>query len=1150
MHLPAVLSESYHYSEIKQEVYEPSSSPQEVDIPDDEKLPSDEIVYHHTEISLVESEEKEGQADVVEEWEAVETTVLEENITLKDTAYGETVSESDKQEWKNRPHEIVETYEYSREKIIQDETNIFMKTSLTEAWEKEYREKELIDDKQEVEEFERMESMVLQQEETQDELEITHLESSPSAAKLEDHTQMSDKIFEEGVIESAFSEMRGEPLQMHLIEIEKEIIEQEGRDDKLPTGESQDEENETLELGEQTELPNASETESDGMETEGIVYEDKAPYEYGDDSQEQHHDITEEESNILEGHAQIEAQPTVEDEGVEIEYEEQDSKVADEIQYEEQLSQPEEDKESPRDYDLQYSDKKEELESYSKYDNRGDLNVQPELDLPADFPQEEIAGKEEERDVRQYDVVDEDVESGDEGLPESEEGGEERELGVEPTIGDEKVKQSQVSEDVLESDINVTEAKEDHPIAQEDLNVSISSEGEGEMKDVSGLEETCMEELKSQAAQEVMFQQYDGLAHGESVDQREEEQLEDNITEAQPKTKDTEDEAHIIFEQATGKEFLEGQQEEDEIRDREDFVKQDEHLAVSLSEERDTVQVVSSYDTVVFPEKGAADQVRRDSEPEDDQNLSTDEPVSVATAAEQTQHSIGTEDTAQAEDDATLAARMYQPPPFPVEEREGEPPEDEFTQDQSYSTEETTEESFLQERKEEEIVTIYEQKEHASETHDGLLEQDKLLAESDDDLMKSSLDKDSVDMSNMEAEVIEVIEGASDLDDFETQGYNFTETVEERTTERSEEFETYSRETAESDVKISQGKEDLEGLEAFQDQGVPAHIDEKDVQQISEDLEEDEEKEFIPGDDSAVDPEFAVDRRFSDVKVDELDFDQVKERFGFEEPEEIQESSGAAITTEHVQDLEEEIPDEVHKEQSYKEDDFTLKAHAPLYPSSSTECQGPSATPSEEEAPMMNDLGESVPEDLDQERIKGEEIERPLSPSDYTLEADSEQGSTILTGSELDLEPLGRMSADTSQQIFIEQSIAATRGALTPDSREEHVDGRSDVSSESRERDFEDERPMSPSEFTLIQSHEQEELAQALGISSSGEETMQQSSGSELDKAMNVLDQASLMSSIYEENLFAPIQPTQVRESGMVIVYPIVRFKCVTLDVN
>ncbi|KAJ8318447.1 hypothetical protein KUTeg_003538 [Tegillarca granosa] len=111
--------------------------------------------------------------------------------------------------------------------------------------------------------------------------------------------------------------------------------------------------------------------------------------------------------------------------------------------------------------------------------------------------------------------------------------------------------------------------------------------------------------------------------------------------------------------------------------------------------------------------------------------------------------------------------------------------------------------------------------------------------------------------------------------------------------------------------------------------------------------------------------------------------------------------------------------------------------------------------------------------------------ERPLSPSSYTLEVDESRdfGSTEILSRE---EPEGRMSADISQQIFIEQEIQMQRES-------EVFQSESVVESETVVRDetstvVQDEttmavgRPPSPSEFTLITSQDQEALAKALGI--------------------------------------------------------------------
>ena len=84
--------------------------------------------------------------------------------------------------------------------------------------------------------------------------------------------------------------------------------------------------------------------------------------------------------------------------------------------------------------------------------------------------------------------------------------------------------------------------------------------------------------------------------------------------------------------------------------------------------------------------------------------------------------------------------------------------------------------------------------------------------------------------------------------------------------------------------------------------------------------------------------------------------------------------------------------------------------------------------------------GSEPPSDVDSGAdVMVESSDRPLSPSDYVLEPDV---------SETDAEPEGRIEADTSQQIFIEQSIqkARTPSLGTPG----------------------DERPPSPSDYMLV----------------------------------------------------------------------------------
>ena len=209
---------------------------------------------------------------------------------------------------------------------------------------------------------------------------------------------------------------------------------------------------------------------------------------------------------------------------------------------------------------------------------------------------------------------------------------------------------------------------------------------------------------------------------------------------------------------------------------------------------------------------------------------------------------------------------------------------------------------------------------------------------------------------------------------------------------------------------------------------------------------------------------------------------------------------------------------------SYHREGSSLGTRGILVPSSSTEAQERSATPS---ASDDESSGEYYSGDL-KRKVKSTEMidsveyplrdklsgisERPLSPTEYTLMTESQlelheafeaaietqgimsqsmiESQDSMTSSQMELmsqsmigEELqrsldsqsdieGRISVDTSQQIFIEQCIEA---------RKDHVLSPGEMYA-ATELKPDDERPPSPSEFTLLTSLEQEELAKALGI--------------------------------------------------------------------
>ncbi|KAL4240426.1 hypothetical protein ACF0H5_001218 [Mactra antiquata] len=102
--------------------------------------------------------------------------------------------------------------------------------------------------------------------------------------------------------------------------------------------------------------------------------------------------------------------------------------------------------------------------------------------------------------------------------------------------------------------------------------------------------------------------------------------------------------------------------------------------------------------------------------------------------------------------------------------------------------------------------------------------------------------------------------------------------------------------------------------------------------------------------------------------------------------------------------------------------------------------------------------------------------ERPLSPTDYTLEMDLDESAHVGDANDADVDDQddienenfdveGRISADVSQQIFIEQSIEQRKTRVR-----ELGDGEEKV----------EEIPPSPSDYTLVTSYEQEKLKEVL----------------------------------------------------------------------
>ena len=162
------------------------------------------------------------------------------------------------------------------------------------------------------------------------------------------------------------------------------------------------------------------------------------------------------------------------------------------------------------------------------------------------------------------------------------------------------------------------------------------------------------------------------------------------------------------------------------------------------------------------------------------------------------------------------------------------------------------------------------------------------------------------------------------------------------------------------------------------------------------------------------DPEVYEPKGFSGVVVDEYERETVAEAAAILEGEEEAEEAGDAAPLA-------EAP-EVEREHGFL--DEPVYVHKQVASTASVEAF----------------RGSEPPSDVDSGAdVMVESSDRPLSPSDYVLEPDV---------SETDAEPEGRIEADTSQQIFIEQSIqkARTPSLGTPG----------------------DERPPSPSDYMLV----------------------------------------------------------------------------------
>ena len=196
--------------------------------------------------------------------------------------------------------------------------------------------------------------------------------------------------------------------------------------------------------------------------------------------------------------------------------------------------------------------------------------------------------------------------------------------------------------------------------------------------------------------------------------------------------------------------------------------------------------------------------------------------------------------------------------------------------------------------------------------------------------------------------------------------------------------------------------------------------------------------------------DMCVPKSFPDVMVDEYDMEEAKEEAVIQQEETLASSEDQERAM-FARQLSEDKPDrELVKAASTESAQSTISeealgVHKHLEASSSMEVHRDSQPPSDldsqnspQEEYDHRDPWRSM-EDADghgEEEVS--EDDRPLSPTEYILEPEADA----------DQEPDGRVGADTSQQIFIEQSIEKQRtpSVSTPP----------------------EERPPSPSDFTLV----------------------------------------------------------------------------------
>lgn len=396
------------------------------------------------------------------------------------------------------------------------------------------------------------------------------------------------------------------------------------------------------------------------------------------------------------------------------------------------------------------------------------------------------------------------------------------------------------------------------------------------------------------------------------------------------------------------------------------------------------------------------------------------------------------------------------------------------------------------------------------------------VAESTEISMKLSKSKEDYDKMEYTAEVIEIIEGDEDEDtippsasllselvDVEGNGsikpstpendisLSYTDRVEqkidikskdavshsksdEQSKSESEKYEIELSVDEKSDALVGVRKETIESSESetYKSCETETDIDKLDVQELEAEKEKDiKVEEFIDIVEVEKDEVVEIDYTYN---VDEFDESYIDRTERFIE----QYRDGFDISEEKIGKAAVKSDFEVKKSFTKQMDSSSFTTQQQLESlDESNQGQMQEDLEAIESDSIEDDEVDSYIERRSQRSVEPEQqstksSERPLSPTDYTLEMEIDESAVVGYSHDADVddedeeeavEAEGRISADVSQQIFIEQTIEKEKSRPIQTVRE-LGDGEEKV----------EEVPPSPSEYTLVTSYEQEKLKQVL----------------------------------------------------------------------